>query len=54
MPLCQHMTRFLILFNMREKMACFELCFTCTDAKSRHLEFLQFTGFEKWETSLIF
>ena len=25
-------------------MACFELCFTCTDAKSRHLEFSQLTG----------
>ena len=36
-------------FNILEalcKMAYFELCFTCTDAKSRHLEFSQLTGFE--------
>ena len=41
-----NMTHFLIPFGTREKMACFELCFTCTDAKSRHLEFSQLTGFE--------
>ena len=32
MPLCQ--TYFLIPFGMKEKMAFFELCFTCTDVKS--------------------
>ena len=40
------MAHFLIPFGMREEMACFELCFTCTDAKLRHLEFSQFKGFE--------
>ena len=41
-----NITHFLIPFGKREKVACFELCFTCTDAKSRHLEFSQLTGFE--------
>ena len=36
----------IIPFGMREKMVCFELCFTCTDGQSRHLELLQLTGFE--------
>ena len=40
------MAHFLIPFGMREEMACFELCFTCTDAKLRHLEFSQLNGFE--------
>ena len=30
------------------------MCFTCTDAKSGHLEFSWLTGFEQWETNLIF
>ena len=41
-----NMAHFLILFGMREKMAFFELCFTCTDAKLRHLEFSQLNGLE--------
>ena len=41
-----NMTHFLIQFGIGEKMAWFELCFTCTDAKSGHFEFLQLTGFE--------
>ena len=41
-----NMAHFLISFGMREKMACFELCFTCTDAKLRHLEFSQVNGLE--------
>ena len=31
-----NITHCLIRFGMRGKMACFELCFTCTDAKSMY------------------
>ena len=41
-----NMTHFYILFGMREKMASFELCFTCTDTKSRQFEFLWHTDLE--------
>ena len=30
------------------------MCFTCIDAKWRHLEFSRLTDFEYWETNLIF
>ena len=40
------MAHFLSPFGKREEMACFELCFTCTDAKLRHFEFSQLNGFE--------
>ena len=40
-----NMTHFLIPSGMK-KMACFELCFTCTDDKSRNLEFSQLTDIE--------
>ena len=40
-----NITHFLIPFGMREKMACFELGFTCTDGKPKHLECSQLTGF---------
>ena len=34
-----NMIHFLIPFGMRDKKACFKLCFTCTDAKLKDLNF---------------
>ena len=40
---------------MKEKNALFKsMGFTCTDTKSRHMEFLLITDFECWEINLIF
>ena len=41
-----NMTHLLILFGMIECNGLFSTVFPCTDAKSRHFEFSQLTGFE--------
>ena len=45
--------RFLILFGMKEKWPFWIMHFTCTETRSRHLEFLQLTDYEWWKTNLI-
>ena len=49
MPLCQTWLIFSFCLAWEKEMACFELCFTCTDAKLRHLKFSQLSGFNGCE-----
>ena len=54
MPLCQIWLIFFILFGMRKYGPFWTMCFICTDAKWRHLEFSRFTDLAWRETKLIF
>ena len=51
--ICMRLWQTWLIFSFRlaweKEMACFELCFTCTDAKLRHLEFSQLHGFNGFE-----